>query len=284
MIELSLWNQLATFAQCGTLSSTAEKLYISQPALSRSMNRLEEELGISLFTRTKNKIALNENGILAANYARKILEYESNAVESIRSFDSKNHTIHIGCCAPIPISDITVSISMLYNDKTISSEIQNDDVLIEGLKNNKYDIVVLHNEIEDEELYMQKYSSEQLYISLPRSNPLSNKNGIYFSELDGQNILLYSDIGFWFDIPKQKLPHSKILLQNEIEVFNAITSASVIPSFSSNRIIERYGNTVEKIDIPILDEEASTNYYCVCLKKNKTKFSKIFDMIKINKY
>ena len=80
------------------------------------------------------------------------------------------------------------------------------------------------------------------------------------------------------------LPHSKILLQNEIEVFNAITSASVIPSFSSNRIIERYGNTSGKVDIPLLDEEASTNYYCVCLKKNKSKFSKLFDMIKINKH
>lgn len=238
----------------------------------------------SLFTRTKNKITLNENGILAANYAKKILEYESNAVEFIRSFDSKNHTIHVGCCAPIPISDITTSLSMLYKEKIISSEIQDDVILIEGLKHNKYDVVVLHEEVNDKELYIQKYSSEQLYISLPRSNPLSNKKGIYFSELDGQNILLYSEIGFWFDIPKQMLPHSKILLQNEIEVFNAITSASVIPSFSSNRIIERYGNTSGKVDIPLLDEEASTNYYCVCLKKNKSKFSKLFDMIKINKH
>ena len=72
----------------------------------------------------------------------------------------------------------------------------NDNILIEGLKNRKYDIVVLHKEVEDEELYIQKYSDEQLYISLPRSNPLSSKKEIYFSELDGQNILLYSEIGF----------------------------------------------------------------------------------------
>lgn len=145
----------------------------------------------------------------------------------------------------------------------------NDNILIEGLKNRKYDIVVLHKEVEDEELYIQKYSDEQLYISLPRSNPLSSKKGIYFSELDGQNILLYSEIGFWFDIPKQMLPPSKILLQNEFEVFNAITNASVIPSFSSNRILERYGHTSGKIDIPILNNEAYTNYYSVCKKKIK---------------
>ena len=86
---------------------------------------------------------------------------------------------------------------------------------------------------------------------------------------DGQNILLYSEIGFWFDIPKQMLPPSKILLQNEFEVFNAIKNASVIPSFSSNRILERYGHTSGKIDIPILNNEAYTNYYSVCKKKIK---------------
>ena len=80
------------------------------------------------------------------------------------------------------------------------------------------------------------------------------------------------------------LPPSKILLQNEFEVFNAITNASVIPSFSSNRILERYGHTSGKIDIPILDNEAYTNYYCVCLKKNKSKFLELLDMLRINKY
>ena len=50
-------------------------------------------------------------------------------------------------------------------------------------------------------------------------------------------------------------------------LFNAITNASVIPSFSSNRILERYGHTSGKIDIPILNNEAYTNYYSVCKKK-----------------
>ena len=55
MIEFYLLKQLLTFQQCGTLSATAEKLHISQPALSRSMQKLEEELGVPLFERKKTR-------------------------------------------------------------------------------------------------------------------------------------------------------------------------------------------------------------------------------------
>lgn len=53
MVELYLLEQLAAFSRRGTLSGAAEELHISQPALSQSMKKLEEGLGVSLFERTK---------------------------------------------------------------------------------------------------------------------------------------------------------------------------------------------------------------------------------------
>ena len=48
--------------QTGTLSEAAEILHLSQPALSRNIKKLEEDLGLTLFERTKNKLSLNKNG------------------------------------------------------------------------------------------------------------------------------------------------------------------------------------------------------------------------------
>lgn len=66
MPEIYQLRQLAAFAEYGTLSEAAEKLYLSQPALSRNMRKLEEDIGVPLFIRSKNKLELNENGKLAA--------------------------------------------------------------------------------------------------------------------------------------------------------------------------------------------------------------------------
>ena len=60
MIEIHLFEQLVAFADCGTLSAAAEQLHISQPALSRSMQRLEDELEIKIFDRHKSRLSLNE--------------------------------------------------------------------------------------------------------------------------------------------------------------------------------------------------------------------------------
>ena len=48
MMELYLLEQLIAFSRQGTLSGAAEKLHISQPALSQSMKKLEESLGVCL--------------------------------------------------------------------------------------------------------------------------------------------------------------------------------------------------------------------------------------------
>ena len=62
MFELYELRQLITFAETGTLSEAAKILHLSQPALSRNMKKLEEDLGLTLFERTKNKLSLKKMG------------------------------------------------------------------------------------------------------------------------------------------------------------------------------------------------------------------------------
>ena len=93
MIEIHLLEQLVAFADCGTLSGAAEKLHISQPALSRSMQRLEEELGVTLFERQRSRLTLNDMGELAVRYARNLLLQENAMIQQIREADRKKRTI-----------------------------------------------------------------------------------------------------------------------------------------------------------------------------------------------
>ena len=100
MIEMSVLAQLVAFADCGTLSAAAEKLHTSQPAVTRSMKKLEEELGLSLFARSKNHLALNEVGELAVRHARRILQETADMTERLRAYERSLRTISIASARP----------------------------------------------------------------------------------------------------------------------------------------------------------------------------------------
>lgn len=133
MIELHFWEQLTAIAECGTLSAASEQLHITQPALSRSMKKLEELLDVTLFDRGKNKIALNETRIIAADYASRLLEYEEDLVKKIRMHDQSRHTIKVGSRAPVPARDIVPRLMIRYPGKTISSEIREEEALFAAI-------------------------------------------------------------------------------------------------------------------------------------------------------
>lgn len=61
-MELTQLFQFKVLAESKTMTEAAERLHISQPALSSSLKRLETELGVQLFERRKNKLFLNEAG------------------------------------------------------------------------------------------------------------------------------------------------------------------------------------------------------------------------------
>ena len=77
MIEIYLLEQFCAFAKCGTLLKASEELHVTQPTLSRSMKKLEQELGVTLFHRKNSKLSLNETGKLAAEYAKKSINCQS---------------------------------------------------------------------------------------------------------------------------------------------------------------------------------------------------------------
>ena len=61
-MELIQLKYFKTVAELGKISDAAQELFITAPALSTSIARLEKELGVKLFDRSNNKITLNQQG------------------------------------------------------------------------------------------------------------------------------------------------------------------------------------------------------------------------------
>lgn len=124
MLDLNELKQLTAFADMRTLSLAAEKLHISQPTITRTMQHLEEVFGAALFVRGKNKIMLNDTGRIAVEQARQLLSAADNALKTVQEFDRSLHTITVSSCAPAPLWYVLPALSLSYPDMTIASSIK----------------------------------------------------------------------------------------------------------------------------------------------------------------
>lgn len=281
MIEIYLLEQLDAFARCGTLSAASEELHISQPALTRSMKKIEEEMGVTLFVRQKNRLHLNENGKLAAERAAHVLEEDRDLVRTVQAFDRSRRTIALGCCAPVPAYELTPRLQRQYSEMTISSDIRDDDAVMRGLKNGTYQLIVVHEELNDDDLICRECGHESLCVSVPPAHPLAAFDSISFEDLEDVPLLQYTKVGFWYPLTLKKVPHPHLLLQENRETFTEIAGSSALPTFFSSYFnkFEQRDTTNRKI-IPIRDPEATVTYYLTCLKKEYPRFRSFFSHLK----
>ena len=273
-MELYQLEQLVMIAEAGTISKAAEKLLISQPALTRSVQKLEDELGLKLFDRKKNKVTLNDNGEMAVQYARDVLKNAGDMVEKLRAYDRSKHTIEIGSCAPAPVWGLSYAFDILFPDMKIGNELHSsDEILIKGLEEHRYTMAVLMHELTDPRFICEKMFTEELYLSVPPAHPLALASHITFEDLNGESVLLLSRIGFWNELCLKQLPDSHLLIQEDASVFNELTKASALPCFSTNITIQRLQAKENRVYVPITDEAAKVTYYMVYRQKDKERFS-----------
>ena len=260
MPELYDLEKLVTFKNEGTLVAASEKLLISQPALSRSMRKLEDEFGVKLFTRSKNRMELNENGLLAAELAEKLLDEAGSLVSRVRQLDRSCRTICVGSCAPEPLWELVPALGSAYPGMTISSELAESDALTDGIRDGTYSLAVLTGTPELPGVEYLPFGSEKLCFLLPMNHPLAGAKKLRLADLNGETMLLRPNLGFWSKT-LESLPDTHFLVQEEDYAFGELLRASSLPAFTTDRVQHRYGATEGRVTIPIADPGTGVDYF-----------------------
>ena len=185
-MELYQINQFLAFARQRNISKAAEEVNTSQPALSRTMKRLEEELEVPLFVRTKNTIALNEYGKLAVRYAERISADVAEFQNAVRERYRSEHSITIASCAPAPLSFLPPIIERCYPGTALTTKLENSAELKSDLEKKTIQIAVFQGKISDKKYVCKKCGSENLYFSVPETYPLAKKKSVTFSDIDAK--------------------------------------------------------------------------------------------------
>lgn len=280
MIEIYLLEQLAAVARHGTLSKAAQELHISQPALSRSMKKLESDLGVTLFVRESKKLLLNETGKLAAALAQSQVDQNREMASRIIAFDRNLHSLHIGACAPQPMAELMPTLQAHFGDMTISSELVYGDKLINGLKNGAYQLAILSEPSADDDIFCQRYIEEHLYVALPKKHRLARKKSVSFTDLAGEKFLLYQHIGFWKSVCEEDMQDTTFLVQPDRDTFYDLVVNTDYPAFSSDAILAGAAPSEGRVAIPINEEKARYTYYIACRNEGRQKYAAFFNSVR----
>ena len=93
-------------ADCKSITKASERMFVSQPALSKQLNELEKELGVTLLVRNSRGIELTEEGALFAEDLRRIISDLDTAVSRVMIYGgSRKKELRIGCFDGAVIED-----------------------------------------------------------------------------------------------------------------------------------------------------------------------------------
>ena len=275
MIETYVLEHLAAFAKYGTFSKVAEELNTSQPSITRSMKKIEEELGIKLFDRSKNKIALNDLGVEAARYAQHIIDLQHNMIASIRDMDKRSHTFSFASPASAPIMELTPLISQLYTGMTVTSELGSIKDMLPLLDSMDVDFAITLEQPKEKNYYIVPFMKENLAVFLPHKHKLADRvqEGVYLKDLAGETFLLFNGVGFWHDIVQTKIPNVKFIIQNEYGTLGKLLDTSTLPSFITDIALSWNSLSFPKdrVVVPLNDDCVHVTFYAVFRIKDRWK-------------
>lgn len=261
-METERLRQIEAIARLGTVSAAARELHMSQPALSRSLARLERELGLPLLERTGRRVELNPAGHVVVDYARIVLREERLMRSELDQLSSRGATLTIGSVAPAPLRVLVSRALDLDGDCLISTTTLGEDDVVRAVTERRVDLAVGLAAPELPTLEVRPLMEERLFVALPPGHALAARDAVSFAELDGETFLLQAHVGFWGRLVTREMSRSTFVLVENRAEYLALARSSRTATFVSDAGTDAHegdGRTV----VPIEDEAARAAYVLI---------------------
>lgn len=205
-MEIRVLRYFLEIARQGSMTAAAEVLHISQPALSRQMKELEEELGKKLFRRGSRSVTLTDEGILLRRRAEDILDMVDKTAEEFRAIDDlQGGDVYLGCAESYLMAHIAKKIRAfkarypLFRYHIVSGD---RTVVLDRLDRGLLDFGVVVEMPEPERYqYLELPGTDTWGVLMPQGHPLAKKQTVRADDLLGEE-LICSEQSVEVDIPR----------------------------------------------------------------------------------
>ena len=226
-MDIRLMQYYLAVVREGNISAAAEALHVSQPALSRQMKDLEEELGVTLFQRGSRRITLTEEGMILRKRAEEMLRLmQLTEAELTQARDTITGEIHIGAGESHAFHFLSRAAGQLMREHPgVRVHVVSGDTadLMDQLGNGLLDFALIFSEF-DRSLYHSLVlpQEDRFGVLMRRDSELAGKEVITMDDLIGKPLLISraADGQLWNGDKTQNL--------NVVGTYNLIYNASLM--------------------------------------------------------
>ena len=178
----------------GSFTAAAKRLYLSVPGLVKSMDRLEDELGVALFVRMRSGVTLTPAGQVLARYAPSYVRKHELMVSNVRKAAAQREArvevgMTWGMLSFFPRNFL--SRFVLSNpEASLAAHTYSHRELHDALREYRTTIGLYLGEIEDSELEILFHRESPLHVLMSEENPLSTKEKLCMKDLLHSKIVL----------------------------------------------------------------------------------------------
>ena len=268
-------NQLKIFylaAKHQNFSVAAEKLNITQPAVTKGIQRLQEHYEMKFFNRFGKTMALTDAGEVLFRIAEKIFEIERQAEETIRDFQQQKRghiRIHASeSFGAYYLPHIIVLFSKSNPNIRVSANILPNKQVAENTAMLKNDLGFISYPIENEKLVVREVVDDLLVIIVPPDHSLAQKKSIDPENLQGHSVIMHekrsaSERAFTSYIQKNNLSVTVRLELSSNRSIKTAVEAKIGIALISRRIAINEIRTGRLVAIPLSDPLMRHKYYMV---------------------
>ncbi|OEI76445.1 LysR family transcriptional regulator [Bacillus subtilis] len=191
------WEQLEyfqTLARMQHVTKAAKSLSITQPALSRSIARLENHLDVPLFDRQGRSITLNQYGHIFLRRVQAMMKEYTEGKEEIQALLKPDQgVVSLGFLHTLGttlVPDLIGSFQQEYPNIAFQLKQNHSYWLLERLKSGDLDLCLLASIKPENPIQWIKLWSEELFLFVPIDHPLANRESITLTEIAGERFIL----------------------------------------------------------------------------------------------
>ena len=175
----------------GSFTRAAERLFLTQPAISDQVRKLEERFGVLLFHRNKRSVRLTDLGERLLGITQRLFACENEAQELLQASQAlQTGSLVLAVDAPVHVLPQIARFCQRYPGIRVKVETGNTDDALTRLFSYQADLALLGRDVDDERLLVIPLRDAPMVAFVAHSHPWAGRQAIHLADLDDTPMVL----------------------------------------------------------------------------------------------